>query len=133
VKKITTCLMAVAFVFSFASVSFAGDAAAGKKLFMKKCKTCHKWKSDKAKTGPGLKSVVSRRGEDYLKRWLSDPKAMFASKNPCDIKNVENALSRLKKPKKIAGYKAKMPKQVKNLNKKGPAWIDDMIAYLKTL
>jgi len=77
----------------------AGDAAAGEKVFKKRCKACHTTDEGKHKVGPSLFGVVGRKagdtdfkrykglkGADYnwdeasLDTWLKDPKAFVKSK-----------------------------------------------------
>jgi cytochrome c2 len=40
------------------------------------CQNCHSIGAGR-RAGPDLKDVTSRRTEDWLKRWLKDPAAMF--------------------------------------------------------
>lgn len=77
----------------------AGDAAAGEKVFKKRCKACHTVTESKHKVGPSLFGVVGRqagstdfkrykglKGADYswdeesLDTWLKNPKAFIKSK-----------------------------------------------------
>lgn len=53
--------------------------AAGQALFDGRgCKACHNL-TDVRLVGPGLKGVVGRRDEEWLKKWLKDPPGMLAS------------------------------------------------------
>ncbi|HEB71716.1 MAG TPA: c-type cytochrome [Nitrospirae bacterium] len=71
--------------FSFLNVAFAGNPAAGAKIFKKKCKTCHRL-SDGTKVGPGLAGVTSRRTNEWLHKWLTNPKAMIKKGDPIAVK-----------------------------------------------
>jgi len=69
----------------FLSVASAGNPAEGEKIFKKKCKTCHRL-SDGTKVGPGLAGVTSRRTNEWLHVWLTNPKAMIAKGDPIAVK-----------------------------------------------
>ena len=80
---------------AFSTAAQAGDAAKGQKVFVK-CKTCHEVATEKKKIGPTLKGIMGRKagtvegfvysdamkasgitwGEDTLKPYLADPKAV---------------------------------------------------------
>lgn len=94
----------------------AQDAGKGEEIFDKKCQTCHR-RTDEMKNGPGLADVTKRHSEEWLHKWLSNPKALIESGDSEAV-----ALSKR--------FKAKMPtidlmQDEKNRN--------DMIAFLKTL
>ncbi len=77
----------------------ASDAAAGEKVFKKRCKACHSVAEGKNKVGPSLFGVVGRQAggtdfkrykglkgadfswdEESLDTWLKNPKAFIKSK-----------------------------------------------------
>ena len=105
-------------LFAFLSLcppaGFAQDAGKGEKLFNRKCKGCHRL-SKGVKMGPGLAGVTKRRSEEWLDRWLQNPKAMLKSGDPI-------AVEMLKK------YKKRMPriKAMQNEDNR-----KDIIAFLK--
>ena len=119
---VTICSFALA-IFAMASTAHAdGDAAAGEKLFKKKCKACHTVEVGGAnKVGPNLAGFISRGpgkadynyskglkaaefawSDEKLDEWLTNPKKM--------VKGAKMVL-KLKKEKERA----------------------DVIAYLKTI
>jgi len=69
----------------FFNTAFAGNPAEGKKIFLKKCKGCHRL-SDGTKVGPGLAGVTSRRTNEWLHEWLTNPKAMIKKGDPIAVK-----------------------------------------------
>ena len=78
--------------------SSLADAAAGEKVFVKECETCHSVISDQSVTGPSLQGVVGRKAgtltnwdyskalkgsgivwtPDVLEKWLADPHGKVA-------------------------------------------------------
>jgi cytochrome c2 len=101
---------------ALSAVSSAQDAGKGEEIFEKKCKTCHRL-TDEVKTGPGLADTTKRHSEEWLHKWLANPKAVIEGGDP-------EALALLKR------FKTKMPlidlmQDEKNRN--------DVIAFLKTL
>ncbi len=88
-------LFSLAAIVMLAAPAIAGDAALGQKVF-NKCKACHEAADVKNKVGPGLKGLFGRKagsvegyaysdamknsgitwGEDTLKAYLADPKAV---------------------------------------------------------
>lgn len=98
------------------TLAYAGNPENGKKLFMKKCKTCHRL-TEGTKVGPSLLGVTQRRSEEWLQKWLQDPKAMLKAGDPI-------AVELLKK------YKKKMPKLKLMQSKKNR---DDVISFLKSI
>ena len=75
-------IFSVFIIWGSISASFAyGDASVGEKLFMKKCKQCHKT-TEQLLIGPGLKDVTKRRSIDWLNKWLKNPKMMLESDDP---------------------------------------------------
>ena len=94
----------------------AQDAGKGEEIFNKKCQTCHR-RTDEVKNGPGLADVTKRHSDEWLHKWLTNPKAVIEAGDP-------DALTLMKK------FKSKMPvidlmQDEKNRN--------DVIAFLKTL
>lgn len=101
---------------ALSSVSEAQDVKRGEEIFDKKCQGCHR-RTDAAKNGPGLAGVTKRRTNEWLHKWLSNPKALIESGDP-------QALAILTR------FKVKMPvidvmQDEKNRN--------DVIAFLDTL
>ncbi len=72
-------------VFSFSGAAQAQDAGKGQDIFKRKCKGCHRL-SDGVKVGPGLLGVTTRRTEEWLHRWLQNPKGMIKSGDPIAVK-----------------------------------------------
>lgn len=77
-------MLAAGLALGFSNVAFAGDVAAGERLFNKKCKSCHRL-SDSTKVGPGLAGVTSRRVDEWLHEWLLNPKAMIEKGDPIAV------------------------------------------------
>lgn len=101
---------------AFSAMSEAQDAGKGEEIFDKKCQGCHR-RTDAAKNGPGLAGVTKRRTNEWLHKWLANPKALIESGDPEAV-----AL--------LAKFKVKMPaidlmQDEKNRN--------DMIAFLSSL
>jgi cytochrome c2 len=93
---------------------YAANPENGKKLFMKKCKSCHRL-TEGTKVGPSLVGVTKRRSPEWLDRWLKNPKEMIKAGDPV-------AVELLKK------YKKRMPKYKIMQDKKNR---DDVISFLK--
>lgn len=104
----------LAFLLLIPTIAYAGNAENGEKLFMKKCKSCHRL-TEGTKVGPSLVGVTERRSEEWLHKWLQNPKAMLKAGDPI-------AVELLKK------YKKKMPKLKMMQTKKNR---DDVISFLK--
>ncbi len=98
------------------TLAYAGDIENGKKLFMKKCKTCHRL-TEGTKVGPSLLGVTQRRSDEWLQKWLQNPKAMINAGDPI-------AVELLKK------YKKRMPKIKLMQTRKNR---DDVILFLKSV
>lgn len=117
-------IFAMLITFSFSASAIAGgDAASGEKLFnskVYKCKVCHKL-TEKKKVGPGLKGVTSRRSEEWLTKWLTDPKKIWEEN---DAETQE-----MRKWKK-GRDKAKKTKMRMKKNPSGQE-VADIIAFLK--
>lgn len=111
----------IAVVMAFSGMAYAGDAAAGKKLFKGKgkCKTCHKLTAKKA-VGPGLKGVMGRHSREWLVKWLADPQGTW-EENDAETQQ-------LKKWKKGRDKKKKTSMKTKKLT---PEQIEDLLAYLE--
>ena len=107
----------------FLTVSYASaDASAGKALFegAGKCGKCHKT-TEKKKVGPGLKGVVARAGEDWIKGWLKDPPAVWKA-NDAYMQSLKKLMKKESKPKPTHKTKPLSDQQ-----------IADLLDYLKTL
>ena len=108
----------IAGVFLLISMT-AGLYADGARTFKKKCGSCHSATIDgkvygKATMGPDLTGITSNRGADFIRLYISDPKA--ARKKYSDVYNKE-----------IKGkYKMKMP-----AIKLKDADLDDLVESLK--
>jgi len=68
----------------------------GEAIYLKKCKRCHKL-TDQTLMGPGLAGVTKRRTEEWLDKWITNPKEMIKSGDAIAMKLKEK-------------YKGKMPK-----------------------
>ncbi len=109
-KKLLQVVVPVLIVLLFVSVSVsyaAGDAAAGKDLFLKKCKACH------GDDGAGTPAMLKKFG-DKLKP-LGSP-AVQGMKDPALAKEIAEA----------ANHKA-IAKSLK------PADTDNLVAFIRTL
>ena len=112
-RRIVVFLAILLLISTFA---YAGDIENGKKLFMKKCKACHRL-TEGTKVGPSLVGVTKRRSEEWLQKWLQNPRAMLKAGDPI-------AVELLKK------YKKKMPKLKMMQTKKNR---DDVLSFLKSI
>jgi mono/diheme cytochrome c family protein len=88
----------------------AGDAAAGKALFVKNCALCHNADSTVKKIGPGLKGLLKN-------------KELPASHKPATDANVRAQIKNGNAAKGMPAFGSKFSKTE----------IDGLIAYLKTL
>ncbi len=64
--------------------AYAQDAQRGEVLFKKRCKGCHRL-TDAMKTGPGLLGVTKIRDDEWLNKWLKNPKEMIRSGDPVAV------------------------------------------------
>ncbi len=94
-------------------IAMAGDARNGKKLFKRKCKSCHRL-GEGTLVGPSLLGVTKRRSGEWLHKWLQDPKGM--------VKSGDSVATELKKL-----YKKQMP-HIKAMDKKANR--EDILAFL---
>lgn len=62
----------------------AGNPQNGEQLFKKQCKACHRL-TDSKLVGPGLGGVTKRRSEEWLHKWIQNPKAMLESGDPIAV------------------------------------------------
>lgn len=88
----------------FYNAALAGDEAAGEKIFKKKCKSCHRL-SDGTKVGPGLAGVTTRRTNEWLHEWLTNPKAMIAKGDPIAVKLKKKYKKQMRTYKLMADVK----------------------------
>lgn len=89
------------------------SAASGEEIFKSLCAPCHR--TDTRRTvGPGLKGVSEKRGEEWVRNWIIDNKAMIQSGDPDAVAVWEE-------------YKIDMPpfKQISD------AEMDDLILYME--
>ena len=104
------------------TAALAGDVGAGKKVF-KKCRACHKVKSDKNGVGPHLVGVIGREAGSI--EGFKYSKAMAGSGLTWD---TENLTAFLTKPKKfLKGTKMAFG------GLKKPADIENLLAYLASV
>ena len=101
------------------SSSAMADAAAGQKLFKKKCAMCHKL--DKNAIGPKLKGILGRKAGS------TDYKKYKALKGADFVWDEDNLSDWIKDPKKFIGKKTSMAGKIKKEKDR-----DAIIAYLKT-
>ncbi len=94
--------------------AYAQDADKGKTLFTRKCKGCHRL-TDGVKVGPGLAGVTSRRTEQWIHKWLQNPRKM--------IEDGDKTAVMLKKKYKKTMRTIKLMKDEQNRK--------DIIAFLK--
>jgi len=107
-------LIVLAFISLVPMIAYSGNPENGQKLFMRKCKSCHRL-TEGTKVGPSLAGVTQRRSYEWLDKWLKDPRAMLKAGDP-------TAVELLKK------YKKRMPK-IKLMQDKQNR--DDVISFLK--
>lgn len=100
----------------FSLSAFAeGNPEKGKLLFKRKCKACHRL-TDSKFVGPGLAGVTNRRSEEWIHKWLQNPKAMIESGDPIAV------LIKKKYKKTMRKYKVMQDENNRN----------DIISFLKT-
>lgn len=92
ISKLGLCAVVVAALGLSASVAQAQDAKKGKTVFANKgCGACHAVNKPASKmAGPDLGGVTQRRSNEWLKRWLKDPTAMFGNDSTADAILAEN-------------------------------------------
>jgi len=112
--KARTGLLATVLMLAVTFPASAGDVEKGKILFKKHCKSCHRL-TEGVLLGPSLKGVTKRLSEEWLDKWLEDPKAVFESGDPYAVEIVGK-------------YKKMMPKKA-GMGKKENR--DDVIMFLK--
>jgi len=95
-------------------IAVAGDAGKGEKLFKRKCKSCHRLREG-VLVGPSLLGVTKRRSEEWIHKWLQDPKGV--------VQSGDAIATALKKR-----YKKQMP-HIKAMDKKANR--ESIIAFLK--
>ena len=66
------------------TLAYGGNPENGEKLFMKKCKSCHRL-TEGTKVGPSLVGVTQRRSEEWLHKWLQNPRAMLKAGDPIAV------------------------------------------------
>ena len=99
-----------------------GDAAAGAKVFKKKCNVCHSAKAVEKGKGPNLKGIVG------VKAGAGDFKKYVGLKGSDIVWSEDNLDKFLADPKKFLGKKTSMMGKVKKAGDRA-----SIIAYLKTL
>jgi cytochrome c2 len=118
-RTVLATIFAFAFIIASSNMAFA-DVAKGKKVFSKKCKTCHST-GTKKKMGPGLKGIKDRHSDAWLKKWIANSQKTWAEND----KETQELKSRVKKGK--TRKKTKMKVKLK------AGQVDDVIDYIKTL
>ncbi len=68
--------------------SLQEGAGEGPRIYKKYCSGCHKLTDQTAK-GPGFQGVMARHSEEWLDKWLQNPKALVESGDPDAIKLKE--------------------------------------------
>jgi len=115
-------LMLAAIIVMFSATASLADAERGKEIFNSKskgkCAVCHKF--GKKKVGPDLAGVMNRAPEEWVRKWLADPPAVWSGDDPYTLEMKK----RIKKEKKKR-TSHKTPKLSAQM-------IDDLIDYLKT-
>ena len=96
-------------------IAHAGNPDNGKRLFFKKCKSCHRL-TEGIKVGPSLLGVTQRRSDEWLDSWLKNPKEVIKSGDPIAVELYKKFRKRMPK------YKLMQDKQNR----------DDVISFLKT-
>jgi len=71
----------VALMFFLPVLAGAGDIDNGKELFKRKCKSCHRL-TEGVMVGPSLAGVTKRRTEEWLHKWLKNPRKMIKEGDP---------------------------------------------------
>lgn len=107
-------LIVIAFISLVPMIANAGNPENGKKLYMKKCKSCHRL-TEGTKVGPSLLGVTQRRSYEWLDKWLQDPKKMIKAGDPIAVELYKKFKKRMPK------YKIMQDKQNR----------DDVISFLK--
>jgi len=94
----------------------AGNIENGKSIYMRKCKSCHRI-TEGVLVGPSLLGVTDRRSEEWIHKWIENPKAMLKDGDPIALELVKK-------------YKKRMPK-IKLMQDRENR--DDVIAFLKSI
>ncbi len=123
--RMILALFTITIVAGLSSAAFAGDAAVGKSIYEDKkagnCKMCHKT-TEKKLVGPGLKGVSARYSDGWMKKWLTDPQAVW-EENDAETQELKKRMKKQSKKKTAMKMKKKLSDEE----------IDNLIAYLKTL
>ncbi len=96
-KSFLLAVVAVCLIFN----GVAQGAVSGEKIYLKKCKRCHKL-TDHTLVGPGLAGITERRTVEWLDKWLTNPKEMIKSGDPVALelkKKYGNKMPRIRKMK----------------------------------
>lgn len=106
-----------------AGMAWAGDAAKGKEIFNgpAACGECHRTTAKKS-GGPGLAGVMAHHTDEWLIRWLKEPKKTWEENDP--------ETAEMKKRLKQQNAERPGMKVRKNLTDEELA---DLIEYLHTL
>ncbi len=102
--------------------ALSAEAEMGKNLFETKgeCNKCHEINHDKI-FGLGLAGIKSRHSDEWLKKWISNPEAVWSDNDP----ETQALKKRFRKTEK--------PKLEMEPGKLSDAEADRIIEYLKTL
>ncbi len=109
-------LLLIVFLLIAPAYAYSGDIENGKKIYMKKCKGCHRLTEGNL-VGPSLAGVTKRRSKEWLHRWLENPRKMIKDGDPIALEL-------------LAKYKKKMP-TVKRMKLKENR--DDLLYFLKSV
>ena len=134
-KHIAAALTALSVIFAAGSVSAAGDAAKGKRVF-NSCRACHSLAAGVSKIGPSLNGIIGREAGSWKKKngklfpFSSAMKKAGKGNAAKSIKPLvwtpETLKKYIKAPKKfVPGNRMPFP-GLKNAKK-----LDNLIAYLE--
>ncbi len=113
-------------------VTSGPNSTDGKAIYIRHCKTCHRVMDDKKGMGPGLKTVITRRGEEWVRRFLTEPLAVWNSQDPTDISHISDILNNRLYKKKAKAPLPNMHKIVLKVNRmSGDRWVDNIVAFLR--
>ncbi|MFQ5432675.1 MAG: c-type cytochrome [Nitrospinota bacterium] len=114
-------LLTALFVFFLITAAHA-DAKKGEEIYntksLGKCSVCHKF--GKKKVGPDLAGVTKRATEEWLNKWLANPKKVWNENDPY-MMDLKKRMKKVKKKK--PGHKT--PPLTAEM-------INDLIDFLKT-
>jgi len=107
-------MCSVVLLVGIALPAIAGNLKNGENLFKKHCKSCHRL-TEGVLMGPSLKGVTMRLSDEWLDKWIKDPKGVFDSGDPYAVEILEK-------------FKKMMPKKSAMSKKENR---EDVILFLK--